>query len=292
LINMEQQQEQVQLRSGGSMPKYGLGTWTATDKECHDAVLAALNLGIRLIDTAAYYDNEQQVGEAIKASGIDRGEIFVVTKLPGSGHGNPEEALKKSLELLGMEYVDLYLIHSPSGKDIVNVWKSMLSLRKQGLARAIGVSNFGVEQLKSLEEVMKGEAGEGKEEDILPEVNQVEYHVFLQQKDLMTYLRSKGIVPMGYCPLARCKQLNEHPQLTELASKHGKTEPQVMLRWSLQSGVITIPKSVNVSRIKENLEVLNFELSDEDMAALDALDIGFKASQSVNTQDLPWDEIK
>merc|ERR1719487_1509014 len=236
-----------------------------------------------MIDTAAMYQNEEHIGAALKECGKAREEFFVVTKLMNEDHGKEktEAALATSLKKLGLDYVDLYLIHSPKGKNLLETWTTMLSLRNAGLAKSVGVSNFGVGQLEGLAEA-------GLE---LPEVNQIELHPWLQQDPCVEYCRANGIAVMGYCPLARCKTLGK-TALVQLAEKHGKTEAQGAIRWAVQSGFITIPKSTNPGRISENSNIFDFAFSDEDMEAIKELNEGFKASGSVNSMDIAWEDVK
>jgi len=285
----------ARLRSGGSMPRFGLGTWLSGatysdgtvakkegDNEATKACLHALKTGYPMIDTAQMYQNEVEVGEALSQSGLERKNVFVVTKLAGNSHGAVacEAALKKSLELLKIKYVDLFLIHSPQPGKIVETWRAMLKLRTAGLAKSVGVSNFGAAQLEGLRLT-------GLE---MPEVNQIEFHPWLHQKKCAAYMDKHGIVKMGYCPLARCKQFGK-TKLAELASAKGKSEAQISIRWSLQKGFVTIPKSSKPARISANADVFSWTLSDKDMSLIDTLNVGFKASNSVNSMDIPWKDV-
>ncbi len=222
----------MKLRSGIEMPLYGLGTWTSSNEVARAATSAALSMGVRLIDTAAMYENESGIGEALAASDLKREDYFVVTKLKPADHLRAEEALVSSLSKLGLTYVDVYLMHSPTGKHVVETWRALLRLKSAGLAQAVGVSNFGCAQLEELRLT-------GLE---MPEVNQIEVNVFNPQSDAISFCRQHGIVVMGFCPLARCQQFGK-PEIKDLAARLGRTEADVMLRWSLQSGVVTIPKS-------------------------------------------------
>uniref|UniRef100_A0A7S4IDC5 NADP-dependent oxidoreductase domain-containing protein n=1 Tax=Vannella robusta TaxID=1487602 RepID=A0A7S4IDC5_9EUKA len=273
------------LRRGAKMPLFGLGTWLSKGDLCYEAVKMVLTkCDVRLLDTAAMYENEDQVGRAIIDSNVSRDEIFLVTKLQSSEHGyeQTKAAIKKSLERLQVDYVDLFLVHTPKGGDVVSTWKAMLEIRDAGLCKSVGVSNFGQEQLKQL-------AATGME---MPEVNQIELHVFLPQTELVQYCRDQGMQIMGYCPFARQKCAGNQA-LVDIGQKHGKTESQVMLRWSLQKEIITIPKSTTESHILQNCDVFgDWYLTDEEMNSLDNLANGFKASTSVNHQDIPWDEVK
>ena len=282
-------QSTVTLRSGIEMPLFGLGTWlSANHGECENAVRAALDAGYRLIDTAQMYGNEADVGKAIKSWKLDNPEKpppFIVTKLKGDAHevGSVRQALKRSLQLLQLDSIDLFLIHSPSGRRCVDTWREMLSCRDEGLTRAIGVSNFGNAHIKGLEDVFGSEA--------LPEVNQIELHVWKQQKNSVNFLREKGICVMGYCPLARCKKFGM-TRLQEIAERRGVSEANLCIRWSLEHGCITIPKSSNPERIVSNAGVLEMiPFSPEEKEILAEIDEEFCASNSVKSMDLPWDEV-
>lgn len=197
----------------------GLGTWLSKDTACKEAVAEALRLGCRLIDTAALYENEELVGAAIRESGVPREELFVVTKLHSKAHPGALEALKASLGKLGLERVDLYLIHTPSGGKCLETWKSCLEARDQGLAVDVGVSNFGIAQLEGLR------AG-GLE---LPSVNQIELSAWNQQSDLRAFHSANGITTMGYCPLGRCKRFGETSAVNRVATRLGRSEANIAL---------------------------------------------------------------
>ncbi len=252
------------LQNGVEMPWIGLGVFKAEEgDEVKRAVLDALEVGYRHIDTAAVYGNERGVGEAIRESGLPREEIFVTTKLWNEDvrKGAFQEALEHSLELLGLEFVDLYLVHWPVPGKYREAWRHMEQFHKQGRARAIGVSNFMEHHLDDLL----------ADADVVPMVNQVEFHPRLRRQSLMDYCAAKRIQFEAWSPLmqGRFKELNE---LAPIAARHGKTVPQVILRWNLQHGVVTIPKSVHRSRIEENGSIFDFELSEDEMASIDALD--------------------
>ena len=268
----------VALRSGAQMPLFGLGTWLSQEgSEAKRCVSVALKLGYKLIDTAAMYENETSVGEALASSGLAREDIFVVTKLAGPDHGAEaaKVAIDASLKKLGLDYVDMWLIHSPKGGKILETWKSMLECRDAGKTKHVGVSNFGVAQLEGI-------AAAGLE---APMLNQIEYHFALQQRPTVDYCRAHSITLMGYCPLARRKLVGT-TSLTAIAEKMGITEAQLAILWSAQTGAVTIPKSTNASRIQENAESLRATISQEDMAAIGELDkLAFKASGKRGT---PW----
>mmetsp|Transcript_32445 Transcript_32445/g.45216 ORF Transcript_32445/g.45216 Transcript_32445/m.45216 type:complete len:313 (+) Transcript_32445:36-974(+) len=273
------------LSSGNMIPRFGLGTWLSKGKgEAYNAVKIALRNGYRLIDTAQLYDNEEDVGRAIKESKIPRNEIYVVTKLRPEKHNDPVGELEISLHKLGLEYVDLYLIHSPSGKQVLDTWNSLIEAKKKGLAKDIGVSNFGVEQLENLKKSSCSE---------MPAVNQIELHLWNQQKKTVKYLQENNIAVMGYCPLGRLKRIDSATKAKEVATNCSLTVPQVAIRWSVQKGYITIPKSSNENRIKENSNIFGkCCIPKQMMEELEAMDEGFKASNSVNSMDIPWEDIK
>ncbi|MHC4250270.1 MAG: aldo/keto reductase [Planctomycetota bacterium] len=262
----------VKLRSGHEMPLLGFGVFQIADgEECERAVREALDAGYRHIDTAAMYGNERSVGRAIAASGVPRGDVFVTTKVPPSqlGREKTRAVAEKSLGLLGMDYVDLLLIHWPLREGVDEAWDAMREMRDEGKLRSIGVSNFTVRRFE--EQFFKSAGGDAVE---APAVDQIELHPFLTRRDLLAYCREKAIQPEGYSPLARAERMDD-PVLTELAKKYGKTVAQVMIRWQLQQSVVVIPKSSRPERIKENAKVFDFEISDDDMARIDALDEGF-----------------
>jgi|APSaa5957512493_1039668.scaffolds.fasta_scaffold32838_1 methylglyoxal/glyoxal reductase len=275
----------IKLRDGIDMPIFGIGTWLSKKGgDCKNAVENALKVGYRLIDTAQLYDNEEDVGEAIENSGVKRDDLFIVTKLHSLHHKDNDEPIIElcgSLNKLKTRYVDLYLIHTPKGGNLIEVWKGMLDSKRMGLTRAVGVSNFGIEQLQGLKDA-------GLE---MPEVNQIELHVWLQQKEVVEWCRKENIAVMGYCPLAKTNMFGK-TDVKNIAEEIGKTESQVAIRWSIQSEIITIPKSINMNRIKENSDVFNFELSEENMKRLNECDIGYKASLSANNMYIPWDKVK
>jgi len=267
----------VTLNTGDQIPQLGLGVFKVDDDVCEQIVLDALEVGYRHIDTAMIYRNEAAVGRAIASSGIARDELFVTTKLWNSDQGATAtpEALATSLELLGLEYVDLYLIHwpAPLRDEYVASWLALEELHQQGLARAIGVSNFEPEHLERVLE-------EGR---IVPAINQVELHPAFQQRKLREFQEPLGIITEAWGPLGQGKyELSELPGLTEIAQAHGKSIQQIVLRWHLQEGVVVFPKTVRKERMIENLSVFDFELSPEEMTALAAMD----ADQRVGTHPM------
>jgi len=259
-------QSKVALNNGVEIPWVGLGVFQSEPgPETQRAVEWALELGYRHIDTAAFYQNEESVGRALKASGIPRDEVFVTTKVWNNNQGYDEAlaAFDRSLKNLGMDTVDLYLVHWPIEKKRLQTWKALERIYEEGRARAIGVSNFLVHHLEELAE----------HSGIVPAVNQVEFHPFLLQKELLDYDHEHGIRHEAWSPLTRAR-LWDDPVIDEIAGAHDRSRAQVLLRWDLQHGVVTIPKSVHRDRIEENSRLFDFELTDEQMARLDALDRG------------------
>ncbi|MEU3180697.1 aldo/keto reductase [Streptomyces albidoflavus] len=253
------------LNNGVQMPQLGFGVWQVPDDEAFTAVGAALDAGYRSIDTAAAYGNEEGTGKAIARSGIPREELFVTTKLWNSDHGYDAalRAFDSSLEKLGLDHVDLYLIHWPlPAKDTaVDTYKALEKIHSEGRARAIGVSNFLPEHLERLIDATS----------IIPAVNQIELHPHLQQRAAREYHDEQGITTEAWSPLGQGKGLLEVPAIVAIAQKHHVTPAQVVLRWHVQLGNVAIPKSVTPSRIVENIDIFSFELDDEDMAAIRAL---------------------
>ena len=259
-------QSRLRLNDGNQMPILGLGVWqVAPGKETRRAVGCALEIGYRLIDTAKLYGNERDVGAAVRESGIPREEIFVTTKLWNDDHGYETtlRAFKRSRQELGLDYVDLYLIHWPVPRIRQESWKAILRLREQGLVRSIGVSNYTIRHLQELLPATP----------IPPSVNQVEFHPFLYQRELLEFCQSRGIQVEAYSPLARGRRMKD-PVTVEMAARYARTPAQVMIRWSIQHGLVVIPKSVRPERIRENATVFDFELTPKDMGRLDALDEG------------------
>ena len=257
------------LNTGDQIPQLGLGVFKVKDDECERVVLDALEVGYRHIDTAMIYRNEAAVGRAIAHSGIPREELFITTKLWNSDQGadSAPDALNLSLELLGLDYVDLYLIHwpAPLREKYVETWVALEKFAQAGLAKAIGVSNFEPEHLENILE-----AG-----TIVPAINQVELHPAFQQRTVRNFGEEKGILTEAWGPLGQGKyELAELPGLSDIALKHDKTIQQVTLRWHLQEGVIVFPKSSRKERLAENLDVFDFELDAEDMAMMVAMDSG------------------
>jgi diketogulonate reductase-like aldo/keto reductase len=253
-----------QLHNGVDIPYLGLGVFQSQDgDEVKNAIKHAFRAGYRHIDTAAIYHNERGVGEAVKESRIPREDIFITSKLwnGNQGYDSAFKALDASLERLGTDYLDLYLIHWPVKGKFKDSWRALEEVYKKGKVRAIGVSNFLQHHLEDLLQ----DAG------IIPTVNQMEFHPYLVQQSLLDFCRLHGIQYQAWAPIMKGKA-NEIPLLNELAEKYNKTAVQVVLRWDLQKGVVTIPKSVNEERIKSNADIFDFSLSDEEVAMIDALD--------------------
>lgn len=251
------------LHNGVKMPYFGLGVYKVEDgNEVIQTVKTALEVGYRAIDTAALYNNEEGVGQAIKESGIPREDLFITTKVwnTDQGYDNTLKAFDTSMKKLGLDYLDLYLIHWPGKDKYVETWHALGKLYKDGRVRAIGVSNFHIHHLHTLME----------QSDEKPVINQVELHPYLSQKELITFCQNEGIAVEAWSPLGRGWLLND-PTLVEIGKKYGKTAAQVTLRWHLQNEVIVIPKSVTPSRIKENAEIFDFELTEEEMKKIDSL---------------------
>ncbi|MEC2075574.1 aldo/keto reductase [Metabacillus fastidiosus] len=251
------------LHNGVKMPWFGLGVYKVEDgQEVIDSVKSAIKAGYRSIDTAAIYKNEEGVGQAVKEAGIPREQLFITSKVWNSdqGYESTIAAFHESLKKLDLDYLDLYLIHWPVKETYKETWKAMETLYKEGKVKAIGVSNFHVHHLEDLME----------EAEIIPMVNQVEYHPRLTQKDLLSFCQNNNIQLEAWSPLARGRFFDD-PILVELSQKYEKTAAQIILRWDLQTGAVTIPKSVHEHRIIENANIFDFELSDEDIAKIDSL---------------------
>jgi 2,5-diketo-D-gluconate reductase A len=250
------------LNDGTALPGLGLGTWPMDDTEAERAVGRALELGYRLVDTAVNYRNETGTGRGVAHSGVPREEITVTTKLPGRDHGHQETlaSFEQSRKRLGLDYVDLYLIHWPLPRvdRYVDSWRAMIKLREEGVVRSIGVSNFTAEHIDRLE----------RETGVLPSVNQIEMHPLFPQHELRGYLTGKGVVTESWSPLGRGSELLADPVVRALAEAHGRTPGQIVLRWHTQLGAVPIPKSGDPDRQRENLDVFDFALGTDQMAAL------------------------
>ena len=257
----------VTLRNGVKMPQEGFGVFQIRDlDECERVVTDAIGAGYRLIDTAESYGNESAVGKAIAKSGVNRADLFISTKLwvTNTSYEGAKAAIDRSMENLGVDYLDLYLIHQAMG-DYIGAWRAMTEAYKEGRIRAIGVCNFYPHRLADFCETV----------DELPAVNQVELHPFFQQENALSLMREYGVQPMAWAPFAEGKHgIFTHPVLTKIGEKYGKGAGQVALRWNMQRGVVVIPKSTHRERMEQNIDVFDFSLTDEEMAEIAALDIG------------------
>ena len=257
----------IQLNNGVNMPLLGFGVFQITDHDlCKQSVLTALQTGYRLIDTAACYGNERAVGEAVRESGLDRRDVFITSKvwIQDAGYEKTRASFEKTLDNLQTDYLDLYLIHMPYG-DYHGSWRAMEEIYREGRIRAIGVCNFLPDRLIDL--ILS--------HDVVPAVNQVEFHPFCQQRTLCQVMETYRIVPMAWAPFAEGQHgLFTDPLLTAIGSLYGKSPAQVVLRWLQQKHIIAIPKSVHAERIQQNFDVHDFTLSPADMVQIDALDLG------------------
>ena len=256
-------QDTTTLNNGVKMPWFGLGVYKVNDgDEVINAVKTAIETGYRSIDTAAFYQNEQGVGIAVKESGVPREELFITTKVWNDDQGYEQtlKAFEKSMKLLDLEYIDLYLVHWPVKGKFKETWKALEKLYRDGRVRAIGVCNFKEHHLQELL----------ADAEIVPAVNQVELHPRLTQQPLREFCQKHNIQVEAWAPIMRGK-LGDNPVLLKIAAKYGKTPAQVILRWDIQHGIVTIPKSARPERIKENADIFDFELTAEEMAEIDAL---------------------
>ena len=258
----------VLLNSGYEMPIYGIGTYSLTGDTCVESVTAALNSGVRLIDTAYMYHNEESVGEAVRNSGIPREEIFVITKLYPNQFSDAEAAIEEALVKLDIDYIDMMLLHHP-GTDDVEAYQAMEKAVTDGKIRSLGLSNWYVEELEEFIPQI----------NIMPALVQNEIHPYYQENDVIPYIHSLGLVVQGWYPLGgrgyTAEQLGNEV-ISEIAAAHGKSSAQVILRWNLQKGVVVIPGSSNPDHIQENVELFDFELTEEEMERINALDRGEK----------------
>lgn len=258
------EQHSVMLNSGYEMPINGIGTYSLLGDTCYDAITTALKTGVRLIDTAYMYRNEEEVGRAIRDSGVPREEIFVITKLYPNQFSQPEEAIEQALKKLNIGYIDMMLLHHP-GHDDVKAYKAVEKAVAAGKVRSIGLSNWYVEELEELLPQVS----------IMPALVQNEIHPYYQENDVIPFIQQQGIVVQGWYPLGgrgHTQSLLNDPVITKIAQAHGKSAAQVILRWNLQKGVVVIPGSSNPAHIKENTELYDFELTAEEMAQINALD--------------------
>ncbi|RXJ02765.1 aldo/keto reductase [Anaerobacillus alkaliphilus] len=274
---MKSIQDTTVLHNGVNMPWLGFGVYKVEEgQQVEESIHTAFEVGYRSIDTAAFYENEVGVGKAVRNSGIAREEIFVTTKVknPDQGYESTLRAFDESYKKLGLDYIDLYLIHWAVPGKYLDTWRALEKLYKDGLVRAIGVSNFQIHHIEDVFSIC----------EVKPMVNQVEYHPLLTQEPLLRYCKEQQIQLEAWSPLAR-GQILGNPTLVELAEKYQKSPAQIVLRWDLQNGVVTIPKSVTVKRIKENADIFDFEISQEDMKLISGLNEDFRTG-------LHPDEIK
>lgn len=268
--------EYLTLNNGIKMPAEGFGVFQIPDfNQCEQSVSDAIESGYRLIDTAAAYMNEKAVGEAIKKSSIPREELFITTKLwvQDSSYDDAKKAVQTSLDNLGLDYIDLYLIHQPMG-DYIGAYHAMEELYKEKKLRAIGVCNFYPERLADLCETVS----------VIPAVNQVELHPFFQQDNALALMKEYGIIPEAWGPFAEGRNnIFSHPVLSGIGEKYGKSAAQVALRWNIQRGIAVIPKSTHKERMEQNIDIWDFSLSNEDMESIKKLDLGH--SEIVNHYD-------
>ncbi len=259
------QQSSIAFHDGRSIPQVGLGVWQVPDDVATSAVQEALKVGYRHVDTAAIYENERGTGAGLRGADVPRDQLFVTTKLWNENQGFDQtlRAFDESLTRLGLDFVDLYLIHWPSPHRglFVDTWKAFIRLREEGRARSIGVSNFTVEHLDQLI----------SETGVAPVLNQIELHPRFQQRDLRHAHAERGIATQSWSPLGQGQLLTD-PVITRIAEKHGKSPAQIIIRWHIDSGLVVIPKSVTPSRIAENIDVFGFQLGADDMEAIAQLD--------------------
>lgn len=262
--------DDVTLNNGVKMPQLGFGTYQIKDPaECERAVRDAVDVGYRLIDTAASYGNEEAVGKTVRTCGVPREELFVTTKLwlSDASYEGAKRGFAASMERLGLDYLDLYLIHQPLS-DYYGAWRTMTELYREGRIRAIGVCSFYPDRLADLIAF----------NEVAPAVNQVECNVFFQQRAAQDYMHSKGVQMQSWAPFAEGRgDLFHNAVLTKIGEKYGKSVAQVVLRWQIQRGIVCIPKSTKRERMEQNFAVFDFALTDEDMAAISALDTGVSA---------------
>lgn len=267
----------VELNDGNQIPQLGFGVFKVPDEETQQAVERAFEAGYRSIDTAALYRNERGVGAAIRASGLPRDELFITSKVWNDAQGREQaaRAFDESLGRLGLDYLDLFLIHWPvPSRDLyVETWQTLADIRKDGRVKSIGVSNFEPAHLDRL----KAETG------IVPAVNQVELHPYLTQQAVREYGAANGIVTESWSPLAKGGDLLAEPVLTEIGKRHGKTPAQVVIRWHLRLGCVVIPKTVTASRVRENFDVFDFGLTDADLNAISSLNRDRRTGPDPNT---------
>lgn len=267
----------LKLSDGAVLPRLGLGTYPMDDAEAARVIDEAINLGYRLFDSAVNYRNESGVGEGIRRNGIERDQVFITTKVPGRDHGyeSTKRSLDQSLERMGLDYLDLYLIHwpNPIENKYVDTWRAFVDLQKEGKVRSIGVSNFKPAHLDRLRD----------ETGVLPSVNQIQLYPGIARSESRTYHEQNGIVTESWSPLGRGANASlfggsqtflENPTINAIAGSHDKTAGQIVLKWHVQLGLLPLPKSSNPTRLAENLDVFSFELTEDEMAQLTAIDTG------------------
>ncbi|MBF0842072.1 aldo/keto reductase [Staphylococcus lentus] len=257
--------ENYNLIDGHVIPQVGFGTYKLNGASGVHAIVNALNNGYRVLDTAYNYENEGTVGKAMQQSHVSRDQIIVTSKLPGRYHSYEQAArtIQESIYRLGVEYIDLYLIHWPNPKQglYVEAWKALIEAQKMGLVKSIGVCNFLPEHLETLE----------KETGVLPAVNQIELHPYFNQKDAIKYHEEKGIITEAWSPLGRASEVIHDKNIEQIAEKYNKTIPQIILKWHVQNGVVPIPKSTSNARQIQNLDIFDFYLESEDLHTIDDL---------------------
>lgn len=266
----------ITLNDGNTMPQLGFGVWQVDSETCTDVVLKAIEFGYRSIDTAMIYGNEQGVGNAVRECGLPREELFITTKLWSDRHDNARLGLEESLQRLGLDYVDMFLIHWPNLKlnKYVDAWKGLIECQEAGLAKSIGVSNFTKNTLEDLFAYT----------NVIPAVNQIELHPLFAQEEMRAFNASHGIHTEAWSPLGQGSLMNEEV-LGMLASKYGKTSAQIVLRWHIELGNIVIPKSVTPARIAENFEIFDFSLDEDDMQLIATLNVGKRLGGNPETAD-------
>ena len=262
----------LELNDGNAIPQLGFGVYKIAENLVADAVEFALETGYRHLDTAAFYENERGVGDGVRRSGLPREDVYVTTKVwwTDNGYDSTLRSFDESLERLGLDYVDLYLIHWPAPKHdlYVDTWQALERVRADGRARSIGVANFHIHHLERL----------ARETSTVPALNQIELHPWLQQRDTRAYDATHGIVTEAWSPLARGRILDNEP-LARIAAKHGVSPAQVVIRWHLQLGNVVIPKSQTPARIRDNFDVFGFALDDHDLAVIATLDSGYRTGK-------------
>lgn len=257
--------EQLNMLDGQIIPQIGFGTYKLNGMQGAHAIVSALDQGYRLLDTAYNYENEGTVGKAIEMSNVPRDQIIITSKLPGryQDYDASLTAIQESIYRLSVEYLDLYLIHWPNPKQgkYIEAWQAMIDAQKAGLVKSIGVCNFLPEHIETLE----------KETGVLPVINQIELHPYFNQREMVKYNASKGIVTQAWSPLGRASNVINDEKITEIADKHNKTIPQVILKWHIQNGVVPIPKSTSVARQFQNIDIFDFYLDSDDLEKIDTL---------------------